>query len=186
MLLFPLLKINGLGLSEIKKPTQRSTAEVVEQNLSTVQFSRSVVSDSAGLQHTKLPLSITNSQGLLKLMSIGLWYHPTISSSVVPSSSHLQSFLAPGSFSNESVLRIRWPKYCNFSFSINPSNEHAGLISFRTDWFDLLAVQRILKSVLQHQTSKASVLKRSAFFMVQLSHPYLTKGKTIDLTRQSL
>jgi len=111
------------------------------------------------------------------------WCHPTVSSSVVPSSSHLQSFLAPGSFSNESVLRIRWPKYCNFSFSINPSNEHPGLISFRTNWFDLLAVQRILKSVLQHHISKASVLKRSAFFMVQLSHPYMTTGKTLALTR---
>ena len=86
-------------------------------------------------------------------------------------------------FSNESVLRIRWPKYGNFSFSISPSNEHSGLISFRMDWLDLLAVQGTLKSLLQHHISKASIHQHSAFFMVQLSHPYMTTGKTIALTR---
>ena len=86
-------------------------------------------------------------------------------------------------FSNESVLHIRWPKYWNFSFSISPSNEHRGLISFRMDWLDLLAVQGTLKSLLQHHSSKASILLRSAFFMVQLSHPHMTTGKTIVLTR---
>ena len=86
-------------------------------------------------------------------------------------------------FSNESVLCTRWPKYCRFSFSISPSNEYSGLISFRIDWFDLLAVQWTLKSLLQHYTSKASILRCSAFFMVQLSHPYMTTGKTIALTR---
>uniref|UniRef100_A0AC11ESD4 Uncharacterized protein n=1 Tax=Ovis aries TaxID=9940 RepID=A0AC11ESD4_SHEEP len=86
-------------------------------------------------------------------------------------------------FSNESALHIRWPKYWSFSFSICPSNEHPGLISIRMDWLDLLAVQGTLKSLLQHHSSKASILRRSAFFMVQLSHPYMTTGKTIALTR---
>ena len=86
-------------------------------------------------------------------------------------------------FSNESVLHIRWPKYWSFSFTISPSNEHPGLISFRMDWLDLLAVQGTLKSLLQHYSSKASILWHSAFFIVQLSHPYMTTGKTIALTR---
>ena len=86
-------------------------------------------------------------------------------------------------FSNESALRIRWPKYWSFSFRISPSNEYSGLISFRIDWFDLLAVQGTLESLLQHHSLKASILRRSAFFMVQLSHPYMTTGKTIALTR---
>ena len=88
-------------------------------------------------------------------------------------------------FSNESALRIRWPKYWSFSFSISPSNEYSGLISFRMDWLDLLAVQGTLKSLLQHHSSKASILWCSAFFMVQLSHPYMTTGKTMALTRQN-
>ena len=86
-------------------------------------------------------------------------------------------------FSNESALHMRWPKYWSFSFSICPSNEHRGLIAFRTDWLDFLAVQRTLKSLLQHHSSKASIFQRSAFFTVQLSHPYMTAGKTIALTR---
>ena len=88
-------------------------------------------------------------------------------------------------FSNKSVLPIRWPKYWSFSFSISPSNEHSGLISFRMDWLDLLAVQGTLKSLLQHHNSKASILRRSALFIVQLSHPYMIAGKTIALTRQT-
>ena len=88
-------------------------------------------------------------------------------------------------FSNESALRIMWPKYWSFSFSISPSNEHSGLISFRIDWLDLLAVQRTLKNLVQHHSSKASILRCSAFFMVQLSHPYMTTGKTAALTRQT-
>ena len=88
-------------------------------------------------------------------------------------------------FSNESVLPIRWPKYWSFSFSLSPSNEYSGLISFRMDWLDLFAVQGTLKSLLQHHSSKASVLRCSAFFIVQLSHPYMTTGKTIALTRQT-
>ena len=86
-------------------------------------------------------------------------------------------------FSSQSTLRMRWPKYWSFNFSISPSNEHPGLISFRMDWLDLLAVQGTLKSLLQHHSSKASILRRSAFFTVQLSHPYVTTGKTIALTR---
>ena len=86
-------------------------------------------------------------------------------------------------FSNESTLRMRWPKYCSFSFSISPSNEHPGLVSFRMDWLDLLVVQGTLKSLLQHHSSKASIFRHSAFFTVQLSHPYMTTGKTIALTR---
>ena len=88
-------------------------------------------------------------------------------------------------FSNASALHIRWPKYWSFSFSISPSNEHPGLTSFRMDWLDLLAVQGTLKSLLQHHSSKAPILWRSAFFIVQLSHPYMTTGKTIALTRQT-
>ena len=94
-------------------------------------------------------------------------------------------FLNNRIFSNESVLCIRWPKYYSFSFNISPSNEHSGLISFRMDWLDLLSVQRTLKSLLQHHSSKASILQSSAFFKVQLSHPYMTTGKTIALTRQT-
>ena len=88
-------------------------------------------------------------------------------------------------FSNESVIHIRWPKYWSFSFSISPSNEYSGLISFRRDWLDLLALQGTVKSLLQHHSSKASILRSSAFFTVQLSHPYMTTGKTIALTRQT-
>ena len=133
------------------------------------------------LQHARPP--ITNSRSSPKLMSI---------ESVMPSS-HLILCRAllllppipPGIrvFSNESTLRMRWPKYWSFSFSIIPSKEHPGLISFRMDCLDLLAVQGTLKSFLQHHSSKASILRRSAFFTVQLSHPYMTTGKTIALTR---
>jgi len=129
-------------------------------------------------------LSITNSQSLLKLMPI---------ETVMPSS-HLilchplllQPSIFPSIrvFSSEPVLHIR-PKYWSCSFSISPSNQHSGLISFRMDWLDLLAVQGTLKSLLQHHNSKASILKHSAFFLVQLSHPYMTTGKTIALTRQT-
>ena len=104
-------------------------------------------------------------------------YHPLI----LPSS----IFPSIRVFSNESVLPIKWPKYWNFSFSISPSNEYSGLISFRIDWFGSLAIQGTLKSLLQHHSSKASILQCSAFLMVQLSHPYMTTGKTIALTRQT-
>ena len=94
-------------------------------------------------------------------------------------------FPSTGVFSNESILRIRWPKYWSFSFNIRPSNQHPGLISFRMDWLDLLVVQGTLKSLLPHYSSKASILRYSAFFIVQLPHPYMTTGKTIALTRQT-
>ena len=127
-------------------------------------------------------LSITNTSSLLKLMSIN---------SVIPSN-HLilccplllpSIFPSIRVFSSESLLRIRWPKDWTFSFSISPSNECSGLISFRMDWLDLLAVQGTSKSLLQHHSSKASILRRSAFFTVQLSRPYMTTGKTVALTR---
>ena len=129
--------------------------------------------------------SITNSWSLLKLLPI---------KSVVPSNHIIlcRPLLLPPSvfpsirvFSNESVIHIRWPEYWSFSFSISPSNEHSALISFRIDWLDRLAVQETLKRPLQHHSSKASVLWRSAFFIVQLSHPSMTTGKTIALTRRT-
>ena len=150
-----------------------------------VQFSRSVMSNSATpwTAAHQASLSITSSWSLLKLMSIEL----------VMSSNHLilcrpllflpSVFLSIRIFSSESVLRIRWPKYWSFSFNISPSNDSSGLISFRMDWLVLLAVQGTLKSLLQHCSSKASILWCAAFFMVQLSHPYMTIGKTIALTR---
>ena len=110
------------------------------------------------------------------------WCPPTISSSVVPFSSCPQIFFQHQGLSSESALHIRWSKYWSFSFSISPSNEYSGLVSFRMDWLDLLAVQGTLKSLLQH-SSKASILRCSAFSIVQLSHPYMTIGKTIALTR---
>ena len=106
--------------------------------------------------------------------------HPLSSPSILAS-----IFLSIRVFSNESVLCIRWPKYWSFSFNISPSSEYSGLISFRMDWLDLFAVQRTLKSVLQHHSSKASILQHSPFFIVQLSHPYMTTGKTIALTRRT-
>ena len=131
-------------------------------------------------------LSITNSRSSLKPMSI---------ESVMPSNHFTlcrpllllpSIFPSIKVFSNESALHIRWPKYWSFSYNISPSNEHPGLISFRMDWLDLLAVQGTLKCLLQHHSSKASILRRSAFFTVQLSHPYMTTGKTIALTRWNL
>ena len=138
------------------------------------------------MNHSTSGLSvITNSWSLLKLMTI---------ESVAPSCHFIlcrpllllpSMFPSIKVFSNESVLHIKWPKYWSFSFNISPSNEHPGLISFRTDWLDLLAVQGTLKSLLQHHSSKASILRCSIFFIVQLSHPYMTTGKTLALTRQT-
>ena len=137
---------------------------------------------SHGLQHARLPCPSPAPGLCSNSCPSSQWCHPTISSSVVPFSCP-QSFPASGSFLNESALHIRWQKYWSFSFSITPSNEHQGLISFRIEWLDLLAIQRTLKSLLQHHSSKASILPCSAFFTVQLSHPYMTTGKTIALTR---
>ena len=149
------------------------------------QFSRSVVSDSETpwTAACQASLSITNSRSLPKLMSIEL---------VMPSNHLILCYpllLLPSVlpsirvFSNESALRIRWPKDWSFSFNISPSSKHSGLIFFRMDWLDLFAVQGTLKSLLQHHNSKASILWCSDFFIVQLSHPYMTTGKTIALTR---
>ena len=113
------------------------------------------------------------------------WFYLTISSSVSPFSSCLQS-LPASVFSNELALHNRWPKYWSFSFNISPSNEYSGLISFRINWFDIPALQGTLKNILQHHDSKVSILWCSAFFMVQLSHPYMTTGKTIVLTIQTI
>ena len=147
-------------------------------------FSRSVVSDSLRpheLQHARPPFPSPSPGVHSDSRPLSRWCHPAISSSVVPFSSCPQSLLA-SVFSNESTLRMRWPKYWSFSFSISPFKEHPGLISFRMDWLDLLAVQGFLKSLLQHHSSKASVLRCSSIFMVQLSYPYMTAGKTIALT----
>ena len=146
-----------------------------------LQFSRSVVSYSLqphGLHHARLPClspapgacsdSCPSSQLPSEHLILGC---PLL---LLPS-----VFPSIRVFSIESVFHIRWPKYWSFSFSISPSKEYSGLISFRIDWFDLLSVQGTLKSLLQHHSSKASILQRSAFFMVQLSHPYMTTGKTI-------
>ena len=153
--------------------------------LSSIQFGRSVVYDSLQPNRLQASLSITNSQSLLKLMSI---------ESVIPSN-HLilchpllllpSIFPSISVFSNESALHIRWPKYWSFSFNISLSSEYSGLISFRMHWLELLTVQRTLKSLLQHHSSKASILWCSTFFVVQLSHPFLTTGETIALTRRT-
>ena len=163
---------------------QPLTAYILVPKHSDVQFSHSVMSNSLrthGLKHARLPCPSPTPRACSNSCSSSWWCHPlvmpTISSSVIPFSSCLQSFPASGSFSNESVLHIR------FSFRISLSSEYSGLISFRIDRFDLLAVQGTLTSLLQHHSSKASIHQRSSFFMVQLSHPYMTTWKTIALIR---
>ena len=155
--------------------------------LSCHQFSCSAMSNSLRpheLQHVRPPCPSPIRRVCSNSCPLCLWCHSTTSSFVVPFSSCPQSFPA-SVFSNDLVLHIRWPKYWSFSFSTSPSNEHSGLISFRMDWLDLLAVWGTLKSLLQHHSSKASILWCSAFFIVQLSHSYMTSGKTIALTRQT-
>ena len=166
----------------INLPSESSNQNCIKIS---VQFSRVLLFVTPRTTICQAPLSITNSRSLLKFMTIEL---------VMPSN-HLilccPLFLPPSIFpsirvfSNESALCIRWPKYWSFSFSISLFNEYSELISFRIDWLDLLAVQEILKSLLQHHNLKASILWCSAFFMVQLSHPYLTTEKAIDLTIQT-
>ena len=150
-----------------------------------VQFSCSVMSDSLqphGLQHVRPPCPSPTPRAYSNSCPLSQWCHPTVSSCrpllLLPS-----IFPNIKVFSNESVLHIRWPKYWSFTFNMSPSNEYSGLISFRMDWLDLLAVQGTLKSLLQHHSSKVSILQHSAFFIVQLSHPCMTTGKTIALTR---
>ena len=179
---YPITELTFIFWGEIEK-----NESWIGEHFSSVQFSHSVMSDSLrphGLHHTGL-LVHHQLPELLKLMSI---------ESVMPSN-HLilcrpllllpSIFPSIRVFSNESALPIRWPKYWNFSFSISLSNEYPGLISFKMDWLDLLVVQGTLKSLLQHHSPKASILQHSAFFIVQLLHPYMITGKTIALTRQT-
>ena len=157
------------------------SALVEEITVASVQFNCSVMSDSLRpheLQHARPPCPSPTPGVHPNSRPSSRWCHPAISSSGVPFSSCPQS-LPASVLSNQSTLRMRWPKYWSFSFSISPSKEHPGLISFWMDWLDILAVQGTLKSLLQHHSSKASILQRSAFFTVQLSHPYMT----IALTR---
>ena len=156
--------------------------------ISSIQFSHSVMSDSATpwIAARQASLSSTNSRSSLRLTSIEsvmpsknlILCRPLLLLPTIPPSIKV--------FSNESTLLMKWPKYWSFSFSIIPSKEIPGLISFRMDWLDLLAVQGTRKSLIQHHSSKASILQHSAFFTVQLSHPYMTTGKAIALTRQTL
>ena len=154
-------------------------------HISSVQFSRSVVSDSLRpheSQHARPPCPSPTPRVYSNSCPSSQWCHPAISSSVPPFSVGPPSLPASGSFPMSQPC-MSWPKYWSFSFRIRPSNEHPGLIFFRMDWLDLLAVQGTLKSLLQHHSSKPSIFWCSAFFTVQLSHPYMTSGKTIALTR---
>ena len=180
----------GSGLSIPWRPCWEGTAEQLcwvpgppgQQHLNPACW---VCGEEDGEAVNQLDLSITNYQSPRKPMSV---------EPVMPSN-HLilccpllflpSMFPSIRVFSNESALHIKWPKYWSFSFNLSPSNEHPGLISFRMDWLDLLAVQGTLKGLLQHHSSKASILQRSAFFIVQLSHPYMTTGKTIAWMRQT-
>ena len=192
--LYHLTYLYDLGLVPVPDPLSNNLIDFVQLLSSRTEVSSiwfSSVTLSVQLFVTpwttacQASLSITNSQSLLKLMSIEL---------VMPSNHRIlccpllllpSIFPSIRIFSNESAPPIRWPKYWNFSFNISPSSEHSGLISFRIDWLDLLAVQGTLKSLLQHKISKASILLCSASFIVQLSHPYTTTGKTIALIRQT-
>ena len=172
---------------EDMKMANKEMKKMLNITHSLVQFSHSVVSDSLWpheLQHARPPCPPPTPGVHSNSCPSSWWCHPGNSASVVPFSSCPQS-LPASVFSNESTLRMRWPKYWSFSFSIIPSKEHPGLISFMMDWLDLLAVQGTLKSLLQHHSSKASILRHPAFFTVQLSHPYMTTGKTIALTRRT-
>ena len=167
---------------EIKRPL------LLEGKLwqTSVQFSRSVVSDSLrphGLQHARPPCPSPTPGVYSNSCPLSQWCHPTHHILFLPLLLLPSIFPSIRVFSDESVLRIRWPKYWSFSFSISPSNENSGLISFRMGWLHLLAVQGTLKSLLQHHNSKASILWHSAFYIVQFSHPYMITGKTIALTR---
>ena len=155
-------------------------------SVQSVQFSRLVMSDSLRpheLQHTSPPCPSSTPGAYSNSCPLSWWCRPTILSSVIPLFLPLSIFLSIRVFSNELVLCIKWQMYWSFSFSISPSNEYSVLTSFKMDWLDLLSVQGTLKSLLQHHSSKASVLQGSAFFVAQLSHPYMTTRKTTVLTR---
>ena len=165
---------------------RKSLGKHVSANGFMLLFVHSVMSNSATPWTVTCQafLSFSISWACSNLCPLSEWCHPNISYTIVPFAYCLQSFPASVRvFSNKSVLCIRWPKFCSFSFSISSFNEYLGLISFRMDWLDHLAVQGTLKSLLQHHSSKASILLHSNFFIVQLSHPYMTTGKTITLTR---
>ena len=162
-----------------KQPKCPSTDNEYIYLQSVSQFSHSVVSDSLrphGLQHASLPCPSPTPGACSNSCPLSRWYHPTISSSVIPFSSLPSIFPSIRIFSNELALRIWWPKYWNFSFNISPSNEYSGLISFSIDWFGLFAVPRTFKSLLQHHSSKASILRCSAFFMVHILLTYIYNG----------
>ena len=177
--------VDGDFSHKIKRcfPLGRNLWQTSVQFSSVQSLSRVRLFATSWIAACQASLSITNSRSLLKLMSMQLVMpsshlilcHPLLLLPPIPPSIRV--------FSNESTLHMRWTKYWSFSFSISLSNEHPGLISFRMDWLDLLAVQGTLKSLLQHHSSKASIFRHSAFFTVQLSHPYMTTGKTIALTR---
>ena len=170
------------GIIQSEKQTKN---QAIYTKYSSVQFSRSVVSDSLGphgLQHARLPCPSPTPRVYPNSRPLSRWGHRNISSSVIPFSSCLQPFPASGSFQIVSSLH-QVAKVLEFQFNISPSSENSGLISFRIDWLGLFAVQVTLKSLLQHHYSKASILQSSTFFIVQLSHPYMTIGKTIALTR---
>ena len=177
---------NSVICEVLHDPIPASPHSFPSFNTFSVHFGCLVMSDSLQPQTPaacQATLSITNSRSLPKLMSIESVMpsnHVILCCSFLLLPSIFPSFRA---FSNESTLRMKWPKYWNFSFNISSSSEHQGLISFRIDWLDLLAVQGTLKSLLQHHSSKASILLHSAFLTVQISHPYMTTGKTIALTR---
>ena len=177
-----------LNLKNIKLSNRRQTQKISLCDLISIQFSRSVISDSLwphGLQHTRFPCPSPTPGTYSNSCPLSQWHHPTISSSVVTFSSHLQSFSASGSFQMCQFFTSGGQTIgASASLSV-PSTDYSGLISFRIDWFDLLAFQGILKSLLQHHSLNASILRRPTFFMVQLSHPYMTTGKTIASTRQS-
>ena len=157
-------------------------------SFSSVQFSHSVVSDSLWpheLQHARPPYPSPTPGVYPNSCPLSRWCHPTISSSVVPFSSHPQTFPSSGSFQMSQLFASGDQSIGTFSFSISPSSEHPELISFRMDWLDFFAVQGTLKSLLQHHSSKASVFQCSAFCIVQLSHSYITTGKTTAMTRQT-
>ena len=174
------------SLTDLRQKLQQVIIFINMVYMCSVQFSHSVVSDSLqphGLQHARPPCP---SPVLRVYWNSCPWVCDAIQHLIFCCPLLLLPLIFPSIrvFSSESTFHIRWPKYWSFSFSISPSNEHSGLISFRMDWLDLLAVQGTVKSLLQHHSSKASILQDSAFFIVQLSHPYMTTGKSIALTRR--
>ena len=177
--------MSGPAFHTVQVLTHFSIIKFLSVKLSSVVQS-CLTLQSHGLQHARAPCPSSTPDAYSNSCPLNRWCHPTISSSVVPFSSCPQSFPASGSFQMSQFFASVWPKYWSFSFSISFSNEYAGLISFKMDWLDLLAVQRTLKSLPQHHSSKTSILQRSAFFIVQLSHPYMTTGTTTALTRRDL